>query len=286
VTSIGNMVKRVLFIIREEYASEADMKAPVLANARAANRTKSLQTLMVPADDLDDYLNPKLNLKTTVIEGLNELREELENSRYNIATHAQELIHSKEIILTFGHSFTVESFFKAAKRKRDFQVIVVEAAPTYKGHSFAVQLAQEGIEATVITDSAVFAIMSRVNKVIIGAHAVMADGGLLTQSGAHNVALAAKHHAVPVIVCAAIYKLTPQFPCAYDQDEYNDLVAPELTLPYSEAGIYEGHEVRTPLYDYVPPDLISLFITNIGGNAPSYVYRLLSEFYHPDDHHL
>ena len=39
-------------------------------------------------------------------------------------------------------------------------------------------LAKAGIETTVITDSAIFAMMSRVNKVIIGAHTIMADGGL------------------------------------------------------------------------------------------------------------
>lgn len=40
------------------------------------------------------------------------------------------------------------------------------------------------------------------------------------------------------------------------------------------------------MFDYVPPELITLFISNIGGNAPSYIYRLMSELYHPDDHVL
>jgi len=34
---------------------------------------------------------------------------------------------------------------------------------------------------------------------------------------------------------------------------------------------------------------VSCFVTNIccsGGNAPSYVYRLVSELYSPDDHEL
>lgn len=35
----------------------------------------------------------------------------------------------------------------------------------------AAALAAVGIETTVITDSAVYAVMSRVNKVVIGAHA-------------------------------------------------------------------------------------------------------------------
>ena len=41
----------------------------------------------------------------------------------------------------------------------------------------ATSLAKVGIKTTIITDSAVFAMMSRVNKVIIGTHTVMANGG-------------------------------------------------------------------------------------------------------------
>lgn len=44
--------------------------------------------------------------------------------------------------------------------------------------------------------------------------------------------------------------------------------------------------VHCPVFDYVPPELITLFISNIGGNAPSYIYRLMSELYHPDDYEL
>lgn len=44
--------------------------------------------------------------------------------------------------------------------------------------------------------------------------------------------------------------------------------------------------VYCPVFDYVPPELITLFISNIGGNAPSYIYRLMSELYHPDDREL
>lgn len=44
--------------------------------------------------------------------------------------------------------------------------------------------------------------------------------------------------------------------------------------------------VHCPVFDYVPPELSTLFISNIGGHAPSYIYRLMSELYHPEDHEL
>ena len=36
-------------------------------------------------------------------------------------------------------------------------------------------------------------------------------------------------------------------------------------------------------YDYVPPHLVDVFITNVGEHPPSYVYRLVKENYHQDD---
>ncbi len=45
------------------------------------------------------------------------------------------------------------------------QVVVAEGAPMYGGHQQARQLAQAGINTTAIADSAIFAMMARVNKV-------------------------------------------------------------------------------------------------------------------------
>lgn len=44
------------------------------------------------------------------------------------------------------------------------QVVVAEGAPDYGGHKLARGLAEAGIETTAIADSAIFAMMARVNK--------------------------------------------------------------------------------------------------------------------------
>ena len=41
-----------------------------------------------------------------------------------------------------------------------------------------------------------------------------------------------------------------------------------------------------PAFDYVPPELISLFVTDTGGYTPSYVYRLLAEYFAREDYGL
>ena len=44
--------------------------------------------------------------------------------------------------------------------------------------------------------------------------------------------------------------------------------------------------VPNPMFDYVPPELISLFVTDTGGYTPSYIYRLLAEYYTREDFDL
>ena len=70
--------------------------------------------------------------------------------------------------MTFGESNTTCGFLKEAAKKREFQVVVAEAAPRYDGHTMAKQLADMGIQTTLIADSAVFAMMARANKVNLG----------------------------------------------------------------------------------------------------------------------
>ena len=49
----------------------------------------------------------------------------------------------------------------------------------------------------------------RAPKVLLPTHAVMADGGVLTPSGGHVIALAARELSVPVVCVTGLYKLCP-----------------------------------------------------------------------------
>ncbi|KAJ1933552.1 GCD complex subunit gcd7, partial [Kickxella alabastrina] len=168
-------------------------------------------------------------------------------------------------------------FLLAAARKRKFHVIVTECAPAYDGHEQAKALESPNIEVVVIPDAAVFAIMARVNKVILGTHAVLANGGLVAVSGAHMVAAAARHHSAQVVVCAGLYKHAPAFP--FDDDRFNTLVSPDAVLPYGDGDLVDAVDAVSPCYDYVPPDLVDILVDSEGGHLTSYLYHLLQENY-------
>lgn len=280
--SIGNMVRRMLQIIREEYISELKNKT------EETDPQESLHKILTAESDQQIDFNTSVpSLKSALLEHTVEFETELETCLENITEQASEHIHSNEIIMTIGRSKLVEEFFKKAADSRAFEVIVAEGGPFLNGHEMAVNLAKVNIKTTLISDVAIFAMMSRVNKVIIGTHTVMANGGLRAISGTHTVAQAAKHYSVPVMVLLPLYKLSTLYHCSYQKDGFNKHVSPiQGVIDSANAQLLEKIHAYNPVFDYVPPDLVTLFISNTGGNAPSYIYRLLSELYHPDDYEL
>lgn len=335
--AVGNIVRRVLHIIREEDLSLAtaavaglglsadsddDDEAegddrPVLsaaalaAAARSTLRPPSLQTLLEDIPDSAavphtsssggdsegksksaDKSSRTRKLKHDVIEAVNELIQDIATCHEQIAEQAVEHIHQNEVILTLGSSKTVLEFLCAAKeKKRSFRVFIAEGAPRYQGHLLAKELVARGLQTTLITDSAVFAMISRVNMVIVGAHAVMANGGIIAPVGLNMVALAAQRHAVPFVVLAGTHKLCPLYP-HNPEVLLNELRSPSELLDFGEFSdcMDFGNATSSPLlhvvnptFDYVPPKLVSLFITDTGGHNPSYMYRLIADYYSADD---
>uniref|UniRef100_A0A023GKQ4 Translation initiation factor eIF2B subunit beta n=1 Tax=Amblyomma triste TaxID=251400 RepID=A0A023GKQ4_AMBTT len=272
----ANVVRRVLRLIRDEYAS-AYLGRQVEAD------WDSLQKLLSARDNsVSDYTRPLPGLREQLLESLDELERELRHSAENVAAQGPEHIQSGDLLLTQGRSRAVEDFLKrAAQSRRTFQVLVAEGAPRCEGLQLAESLARVGIATTLVPDSAILALMPRVSKVILGTDSVLADGGLQAPCGSHALALAARHCAVPLLVCAPGATLSPQLPCS--ESSFQHLGSPEPVGPEPQSS---GVVLLNPASDCVPPDLVPLLVTSGGGHATSYVYRLLSEVYHPDDHAL
>ena len=121
------------------------------------------------------------------------------------------LLLSREVVLTYSQSHAVSAFLQNANRDnshtRNISVIVCETFPSLLGQQFALELAQQNIKTTLIHDAAAFTVMPRCNKVVIGCHAVLANGGVLVPSGGSNLVMAASQFKVPVIVVTGMYKV-------------------------------------------------------------------------------
>ncbi|KAH9451055.1 hypothetical protein MJO29_009259 [Puccinia striiformis f. sp. tritici] len=338
---IGNMVKRVIILLKEEYASA--LAAHVEANSDRLNKpsndtrnrtTTSSSHCSIPRnnnmgiveesvsrllgqkpmtnDDDDEHLpsdlineerefnSNSLSLKPIFIEAVQELYDELDLVQEGVAAQASEHIHSGEVIMTLDNSRTVTSFLQAAaKNKRKFTVIISETAPSFSGRTLSKKLTNSvpKIPNIVISDGSTFGLISRCTKLIIGCHIVFADGSILAKSGSLGLALAAKVHNVPVVVICGMFKFAPIYLSAGDQWSTLDIDTPDQVLSVDELqdsfDLSSNHhskpssyhptpgqiEVINPYYDHVPANLISLFITNLGGHPSSLVYRLLKDLY-------
>ena len=103
--------------------------------------------------------------------------------------------------------------------------------------------------------------MSRVNKVILGAHAILANGGMFAITGTLLAATAARVHSTPVVVCAGQFKLTPLWNL-YHEFGALDFSDPSNVLGFEEGNLVDKVDVMNPYYDYVGPELVDVFITN------------------------
>lgn len=223
---------------------------------------------------------PNKDVRAEVLDGIGEIIDELGQVDDQIAAYALDHIHSNEIILTHTSSTTVQRFLLKAAAKRKFTVIHAESYPnnheathaTVSGNSggdeeilstesFQKPLIALGITVILIPDSAVFALMSRVNKVILGTHSVLANGGLVAAAGTRVIARAAKVHQTPVVVVSGVYKLSPVYPFDFESlIEYGDA---SKVIGYDDGDLVDQIDVQNPLYDYVPAELVDLYITNL-----------------------
>ena len=240
------------------------------------------------------------DFREEVTQGILEIIDELEQSDEQIASYALEHIHPSEVIFTYSASLTVQRFLLKAASKRKFTLIHAEAYPNNhrKSHalatgrideddeldakSFQKRLTSAGITVILIPDSAIFAVMSRVNKAILGAHAILSNGSIVAVAGTKTIAEAARVHHVPVLVLAGTYKLSPIYP--HNPSIFVQYGNVEEVIKYQDGGMRQPNiDVSNPIYEIVDSSAIDLFVTNVGAVAGGYLYREVRGQYRDED---
>uniref|UniRef100_A0A8D2QBX2 Translation initiation factor eIF2B subunit delta n=1 Tax=Zonotrichia albicollis TaxID=44394 RepID=A0A8D2QBX2_ZONAL len=109
----------------------------------------------------------------------------------------------------------------------------------------------------------------QVSKVLLGAHALLANGSVMSRVGTSQIALVSKAYNVPVLVCCETYKFcervqTDSF-VSNELDDPDDLIV--LRKGQAQLGGWaENKSLRllNLVYDVTPPDLVDLVITDLG----------------------
>nr|XP_046229688.1 translation initiation factor eIF-2B subunit delta [Scatophagus argus] len=187
-----------------------------------------------------------------------------------IAKSSIEKISDGDVILVYGCSSLVNHILcEAFEKNRKFRVIVVDSRPRLEGREALRRLVQRGISCTYVLISAVSYILPEVSKVFLGAHALLANGYVMSRVGTSQIALVAKAFNVPVLVCCETYKFCERVQT--DSFVSNELDDPDDLIVTRTGKTQLEHWQEVPslgllnlVYDVTPPDFVDLVITDLG----------------------
>ena len=141
-----------------------------------------------------------------------------------------------------------------------------ETRPWLQGARLTVwELQQDGIDATLIADSAAAHLMKtgKVQWVVVGADRICANGDTANKIGTYQLAIAARHHGVKFMVVAPL-STVDMATASGDAIEIEERDAGELHGVGGTRTVAEGIAAWNPVFDVTPHDLIDAIVTERG----------------------
>lgn len=189
-----------------------------------------------------------------------------------IARIGAKRISDGDVIMTHCNSSAALGVIKEAHRQgKDIRVFATESRPWRQGILTVNELADAGVDVTMIIDSAVRSVMKRVDKVFVGADTITSHGALINKVGTSQLALAANEARVQFYVCSETYKFSPM-------TLFGDMVTIEerdISEVVRPGEIPDSVKVFNPVFDSTPARYIDAIITEEGMISPGSVYGIM-----------
>jgi len=189
-----------------------------------------------------------------------------------IAKYGARRIKKGDVLLTHCNSSAAIGVIKEAHAQgKEVKVYATESRPWRQGLLTVKELSDAGVDVTLIIDSAVRMVMSKVDKVFVGADTVASNGAVINKIGTSQLALAASEARVSFNVCTETYKFSPMTLVGdmveIEERDCGEVVGPrELPL---------GVKVYNPVFDSTPARYIDAIITEVGILSPGSVYDVM-----------
>jgi len=184
-------------------------------------------------------------------------------------------ISDGDVVLTHCNSDCALAVIKAAfKQGKRIQAFVTESRPSRQGLISVRDLKKANIPTTLIVDSAVRYFIRDIDKVIVGADSIAANGAVINKIGTSQIALSAHEARVLFFVAAESYKFHPGT-LVGRLVEIEERSPKEIINPKR----FPGLKIRNPVFDVTPPDYIDLIITERGIIPPSAAYTMIQELF-------
>ncbi|MCS7280348.1 MAG: S-methyl-5-thioribose-1-phosphate isomerase [Desulfobacterota bacterium] len=203
------------------------------------------------------------------------IHEEDIKNNISLAEHGAALIEDGDTILshcnagelaTGGYGTALGVLRRAKEQGKNIKVFLTETRPYFQGARLsAYELNKFGIEFEIVPDNHVGLLMSKgmIEKVIVGADRVAANGDTANKIGTYMIALCAKNHNVPFYVACCGSTFDRNIPSGssipIEERKGKEVIKFKrgyITMPSFKARYYS--------FDITPNSLITGFITEKG----------------------
>lgn len=171
------------------------------------------------------------------------------------------------ILATIDYGTALGVIYRAKEEGKNVKVYSCETRPILQGARLTTwELKQKGVPVTMICDNMAATLMQqkRINKVIVGADRIAANGDTANKIGTYNLAVLARFHKIPFYVAAP----TSTFDTAIKSGKdipIEERDSKELTELYFKKPIAaKGINFYNPAFDVTPHSLITAIITEKG----------------------
>ncbi|CAG7834876.1 unnamed protein product [Allacma fusca] len=211
------------------------------------------------------------DIKKDLAFALQVFREErVDKATEAIVAKAKAKIVQDDVVLIFGSSDLVREVIVEASLEKTFSVIIIDGRPyATERRSKGLDIIKElGNKVQIIKYTSITGlsnVIRSVTKVILGAHGLLNNGGVLAHAGTSQIALMAAANNIPVIVCCETLKFCDKSPT--DSFFLNEIgTGFGLHKKFTDAMTPDcGPYLVTPVikYDVTPPELVTAVITDV-----------------------
>ncbi|RJO65340.1 MAG: S-methyl-5-thioribose-1-phosphate isomerase [Candidatus Omnitrophota bacterium] len=199
-----------------------------------------------------------------------------------IGSFGQALINNGDRVLTVcnaGGLATIDygtalGVMYAAKEKgKKIKVFVCETRPMLQGARLTTwELKRHGIDVTLICDNMAATLMrqGKIDKVVVGADRIAANGDTANKIGTYSVAVLSKYHKVPFYVAAPSSTFDLRISSGKEIPIEERPKEEVVSLFFEKPIAPEGIRVFNPAFDVTPQKLITAIITEKGILKPPF----------------
>jgi translation initiation factor 2B subunit (eIF-2B alpha/beta/delta family) len=228
--------------------------------------TRVLHTVAAAAESAPD------DPRGAVVASSREFVEWLDGALDEIARIGADLIKDGDRLFLYSMSSTVYRMIEAAlARGKSVSVVTTESRPTNEGHVTLERLCPQGVEVDIGVDVAMTQLMRDCTAVYVGSDDVTSAGDCLAKVGCYASALVARHYGIPYYIAGDTSKFDPSslrgVPVKIREME------PELIV---EGALPEHGRVRNPVFELVPAELVTAYVTELGILHPGAVSQVMS----------